>query len=221
VSSVDAQAIRRFQSEASDWTGRPLTVDGQLGPRTRWALAIADLPRYRRDIVRTATLEHGVVEEPLGSNRGAAVDAYLKPAGVGLGQPWCAAFVSWVLREAGCLGELRYTASAATMLRQLRPCVGEPLPGDVFGWVLRPCVGEPLPGDVFGWVNPDGTGHVGFVIGSEPRDIITCEGNSRHGVRVNRRPREGLMFCRVEQPLVLVAAEVPGLPLTVRTEATR
>ena len=206
---TDQAAIRRFQSEASDWTGRPLTVDGRLGPRTLWALAIADLPRYRRDIVRIATLEHGVVEEPLGSNRGAAVDAYLKPAGVGLGQPWCAAFVSWVLREAGCLGELKYTASAATMLRQLRPCVGQPLPGDVFGWI-----------------NPDGTGHVGFVIGSAPylggdAELITCEGNSRNGVRVNRRPREGLMLCRVDPPLVLVAAEVPGLPLTVRTEATR
>ena len=204
MSSVDQAAIRRFQSEACDWTGDPLVVDGQLGPRTKWALAIADQPRYRRDIVRIATFEHGVVEEPLGSNRGAAVDAYLQPAGVGLGQPWCAAFVSWVLREAGCLGELRYTASAAAMLRQLRPCIGEPLPGDVFGWI-----------------NPDGTGHVGFVIGSDALDIVTCEGNSRHAVRVNRRPREGLMLCRVEPPLVLVAAEVPGLPLTVRTEATR
>lgn len=206
---TDVQAIRRFQSSASDWAGRPLAVDGQLGPRTKWALAIADLPRYRRDIVRTATLEHGVVEEPLGSNRGAAVDAYLKPAGVGLGQPWCAAFVSWVLREAGCLGELKYTASAATMLRQLRPCVGQPLPGDVFGWI-----------------NPDGTGHVGFVIGSAPylggeAELITCEGNSRNGVRVNRRSREGLMLCRVEPPLVLVAADVPGLPLVQRTETTR
>lgn len=174
-------------------------------------MAIADLPRYRRDIVRTATLEHGVVEEPLGSNRGAAVDAYLKPAGVGVGQTWCAAFVSWVLRESGCIGELKYTASAAAMLRQLRPCVGEPLPGDVFGWI-----------------NPDGTGHVGFVIGLDGVEtddlqgcVVTCEGNSRNGVRVNRRPREGLMLCRVEPPLVLVAAEVPGLPLTVRTEATR
>lgn len=206
---MDVQAIRRFQSEASDWTGCPLAVDGQLGPRTRWALAIADLPRYRRDIVRTATLEHGVVEEPFGSNRGAAVDAYLKPAGVGLGQPWCAAFVSWVLRESGCLEGLKYTASAATMLRQLRPCVSKPLPGDVFGWI-----------------NPDGTGHVGFVIGSPPylggdAELITCEGNSRNGVRVNRRPREGLMLCRVQPPLVLVAAEVPGLPLVQRTEATR
>lgn len=206
---TDVQAIRRFQADASDWTGRPLTVDGQLGPRTRWALAIADLPRYRRDIVRTATLEHGVVEEPLGSNRGAAVDAYLKPAGVGVGQPWCAAFVSWVLRESGCLGELRYTASAATMLHQLRPCVGVPLPGDVFGWI-----------------NPDGTGHVGFVIGSDGTPaggIVTCEGNSRHGVRVNIRPREGLRLCTVEPPLVLVQAVVSDAyaPVTFRQELTR
>lgn len=209
---TDADAIRRFQAEHTDWTGKPLAVDGRMGPRTRWALAIADLPRFRRDIVRIATHEVGTQENPPGSNRGIAIDNYLRAAGVGLGQPWCAAFVSWVLREAGALEGLRYTASAAQMLRQLRPCVGS----------------QPLPGDVFGWINPDGTGHVGFVIGSAPTaygaqlgDIVTCEGNSRNGVRVNRRAREGLMLARVEPGMVLVSAEVPGLPLTVRTEATR
>lgn len=208
---MDAQTLRRFQTNATDWTGRPLRVDGQLGPRTRWALAIADLPRHRRDIVQIACSQVGVEEVPAGSNRGVAIDGYLRPAGVGLGQPWCAAFVSWVLREAGVpREEFRYTASAAGLLKQLRPAVGGLMPGDVFGWV-----------------NPDGTGHVGFVIGDDGTPagaVITCEGNSRHGVRVNCRPREGLSFGVVPQPLVLVSAvvESDSIPLVVRSfEGTR
>lgn len=208
---MDAAALRRFQSEATDWTGRPLKVDGQLGPRTRWALAISDLPRHRRDIVAIACSQVGVEEVPPGSNRGVAVDGYLKPTGLSA-VPWCAAFVCWVLREAGCLEGLKFTPSAAQCLRQLRPAVSGPLPGDVFGWV-----------------NPDGTGHVGFVIGDAPVSsgqgaIITCEGNSRHGVRVNCRPRDGLSFGVAPQPLVLVSAVVddPKVPLVARSfEGTR
>jgi uncharacterized protein (TIGR02594 family) len=184
-------------------------VDGQLGPKTRWALAIADLPRHRRDIVQVACSQVGVEETPPGSNRGVAIDGYLRSTGLSA-VPWCAAFVSWVLREAGCEG--KYTASAAQCLRQLRPAVSGPLPGDVFGWV-----------------NPDGTGHVGFVIGddapvSTSGAVITCEGNSRHGVRVNCRPRDGLSFGVVPQPLVLVGAIVddPKVPLVARSfEGTR
>lgn len=185
-------------------------MDGQLGPRTRWALAIADLPRHRRDIVAIACSQVGVVETPPGSNRGVAIDGYLRPTGLSA-VPWCAAFVCWVLREAGCLGgdaALRYTPSAAQCLRQLRPAVSGPLPGDVFGWV-----------------NPDGTGHVGFVIGDDGegdgQDVVTCEGNSRNGVRINRRPRAGLSFGVVPQPLVLVAAVVPGIDVVHRSDGTR
>lgn len=206
---MDTQAaLRRFQAEHTDWTGRPLTVDGKLGPRTRWALAIADLPRHRREIVRIACSQVGNVEAPLGSNRGVEVDAYLRPTGLSA-VPWCAAFVSWVLREAGCLADgLRYTPSAAQMIRQLRPAVSGPLPGDVFGWV-----------------NPDGTGHVGFVIGTDGTPagaVVTVEGNSENSVRSNTRPLEGLSFGVVPQPLVLVSAVIADVPVKFRTtEGTR
>lgn len=207
---MDAQALKQFQSEHVDWTGRPLKVDGQLGPRTRWALAIADLPRYRREIVSIACSQVGNAESPLGSNRGVEVDEYLRPTGLS-GVPWCAAFVSWVLREAGCLEGLKYTPSAAQMLRQLRPAIGDPMPGDVFGWV-----------------NADGTGHVGFVIGmgdvlSGPRaTIATCEGNSANSVRNCIRPRDGIRFGSVEPPLVLVSAVVTDAPTVIRqAEGTR
>ncbi len=174
------QAIREFQQHATDWTGRPFVVDGQLGPRTRWALAIADLPRWRRDVVQVACSQVGVQETS--PNRGTEVDAYLRPTGLS-GVPWCAAFVSWVLREAGL--ECKYTASAAQLLRSLRPVVSPAQPGDVFGWV-----------------NPDGTGHCGLVVGvGDALDVVaTCEGNSANRVRVCWRPRMGLQFGTVEPP---------------------
>ncbi len=203
---VTPQAIRDFQQTHTDWTGRPLVVDGQLGPRTRWALAIADLPRWRRRVVQVACSQVGVHESPFGSNRGVEVDAYLRPTGLS-GVPWCAAFVSWVLREAGLEG--RYTASAASLLRSLRTVVSPAMPGDVFGWV-----------------NPDGTGHVGFVIGvGDALDVVaTCEGNSTNRVRVCWRPRMGLQFGCVEPPDSWRPIVV-GAPLVERSvqadEATR
>lgn len=214
---MDAAALKRFQvqPQVADWTGKPLKADGKLGPRTRWALAIADLPRHRRDIVECACSQVGVEEAPLGSNRGVAVDGYLRPTGLSA-VPWCAAFVSWVLREVGVLGEdgTRYTASAAQMIRQLRPATHGPLPGDVFGWV-----------------NADGTGHCGFVIGDArsatwPDAVLTVEGNSANRVRNCVRPREGLSFGVAPQPMVLVSAAVDaderGVPLVVRSsEGTR
>jgi uncharacterized protein (TIGR02594 family) len=180
---VSPIALREFQSTHTDWTGRPLVVDGQTGPRTRWAMAIADLPRWRRRVVQVACSQVGVRESPLGSNRGVEVDAYLRPSGLSA-VPWCAAFVSWCLREAG-LDVPKYHVSAASLLRSLRPAVSPALPGDVFGWV-----------------NPDGTGHVGFVVGvGDALDVVaTCEGNSMHSVRNCWRPRMGLQFGCVEPP---------------------
>jgi hypothetical protein len=200
---VSPAALREFQSTHTDWTGRPLIVDGQAGPRTRWAMAIADLPRWRRRIVQVACSQVGVRENPAGSNRGVEVDAYLRPTGLS-GVPWCAAFVSWVLREAGL--EHRYTPSAAQLLRHLRPVVSPALPGDIFGWI-----------------NPDGTGHVGLVIGvGDALDVVaTCEGNSMHSVRNCWRPRMGLQFGCVEPP-DSYRPIVTGAPLVERNfEGTR
>lgn len=203
-----AQTLRDFQAVARDWTGAPLRVDGVLGPKTRWALAIADLPRWRRDVIRRATDMHGVREEPLGSNRGEWVDAFLRPAGVGLGQAWCAAFASWVFRECGLSDVVPggYHVSAARLLK-----------------ALPAQLGEPTPGDVFGWVNPDGTGHCGFVLGVANRlgSIATIEGNSENRVRCCWRPRAGLQIGTLEP---LVEAPLPivvDAPLVERSADTR
>ena len=43
----------------------------------------------------------GVVEQPLGSNRGPEVDAYNKSAGAPLGSPWCASVQHWTGKQIG------------------------------------------------------------------------------------------------------------------------
>ena len=203
-----AQTIRDFQAASRDWTGAPLKVDGQLGPRTRWAMAIADLPRWRRDVVRRATDMHGACESPNGSNRGEWVDAFLRPAGIGLGHPWCAAFVSWVFRECGLLEDVPggYHVSAAKLLR-----------------ALPAQIGEPTPGDVFGWVNPDGTGHVGFVLGAANRlnVLATIEGNSENRVRCCWRPRASLQIATLEPLLEAPLPIVTDAPMVERAGNTR
>jgi hypothetical protein len=200
---VTPNQVGAFQSTAKDWTGKPLGLDQDLGARTKWALAIADLPRDRRRIVELACARVGVRETPHGSNRGPEIDGWLTDAGAALGLPWCAAFVRKVLAQAGLAP--KRTASAAECLRQFEP------------------VERPLPGDLLGWVNADGTGHVGFVIGFTSEGVAACEGNSDDGVRVCSRPVEGLEFRRVvAQQWHVELCNVMGAPVVRRVaEGTR
>ncbi len=197
-------AIGAFQASGKDWAGKPLTVDRALGPRTAWALAIADLPRYRRAIVERACARAGIAESPVGSNRGPEIDVWLANVGASPGDPWCAAFVYAVLAQTGV--EAKAVASARLCLAQYPECV------------------HPLPGDVFGWVNAGGTGHVGFVIGFTAEGVATVEGNSANGVRVCSRPIAGLSFRRVPNPCAaeIELAPVTGAPVVQRAkEGTR
>lgn len=117
----------------------------------------------------------GIREEPPGSNAGAAVLQLTD----GNAEPWCADFVSWVLRAAG------------------RPFTGGASGGwrlawtpDVRAWFVargryRPrLVADPAPGDVI-WF---GHGHVGIVRRAGPDLIETIEGNADDRVRVREYP---------------------------------
>jgi hypothetical protein len=52
--------------------------------------------------VRIALTQVGATEKG-GDNRGPEVEKYLRSVGLGGGYAWCAAFVSWTLREAGAI----------------------------------------------------------------------------------------------------------------------
>lgn len=101
-----------------------------------------------------------------GANKGPQVKKYLNFVGLNEGEPWCAAFVSWVLWQIGC--KLFKTADT---------------------WEIRRIAKElgilskvPEPGDIF--LQLDGAGnpkHTGFTKKIDPLNsqyILTTEGNA-------------------------------------------
>lgn len=191
--------IKLWQENERDWNGALLLNDGDPGARTQWAMAIDDLPRFRRVAVRTACLLRGTMESPLGSNRHPLIDQWVRDAGGTPGDPWCAAFVYHVLTQAGV--PCRRTVSARQCLEQFQ--------------LLDP--NDVLPGDLAGWVNDDGTGHVFPLIGLTPEGVAGMEGNSDNRVRLTSRVREGLQFRRVACEQYL--PRVKDAPLIVRATA--
>ena len=117
----------------------------------------------------------GIAEFPPGSNRGPDIDDFTG----GRAEPWCADFVSWVVRAAG-----------------------RPLSGGEDGWRIawtggvrdwfaargrfrERLVADPRPGDVVWFVH----GHVGIVTGVRGTTLETVEGNSGNAVRARAYPR--------------------------------
>lgn len=189
------EEIRAFQSTRADWHGVRLVVDGNLGPKTQWALDLRACGTERERIVRTAQEFLTVVEEPLGSNRAPLIDLMVKPAGIGFGHPWCAAFVSFVLRECR-LSLAKYHVSVHEMVA-LNP--------------VRNTTAA-LPGDVFYILRNDGTGHTGFIIGGDAHELMTLEGNCQNRVMVGRRERSKIQGIIDTVPS---AARMPAVSGTV------
>jgi hypothetical protein len=96
----------------------------------------------------------GVKEHPPGSNRGPEVDEFLRSVGLDperKAYPWCAAFVSWCVEQAGheifLIPIFRRSASCQRLV-ELNEHLHMP---------------SPQAGCVFVHLNPDHTGHTGFV----------------------------------------------------------
>src|SRR6266700_6758727 len=96
------EAVHVFQSRSVDQFGTPLTVDGRVGPTTCAALFALVIPAttqsetpLQQEVIRFASTQLGVLENPLGSNRGPEVDGYLRSVGLNPAAGsflWCAAF---------------------------------------------------------------------------------------------------------------------------------
>lgn len=132
-----------------------------------------------------------VREEPKGSNSGPWVDRYLRAAGVDFPAPWCASFVTYLLKQCD------YAHAPAG-------------PAAVASWAhwaeaTHRVTTNPRRGDLFFLLHADGTGHMGIVLEARPDVTIrTIEGNtnddgSREGYEVVRRvrPERGLRFIRL------------------------
>jgi hypothetical protein len=186
------EAVERFQMQHSGPSGKPLTVDGVVGPSTWWALdnpsgaaqrngfALAMPPRdqltaNRWLVLDTVAREYrlDVREEPDGSNRGPQVDGYWGHTGI-IGEPWCCALVSTILRRAlkrYPLGE--HFVSCQKMLQKARE----------LGLVTE----RPRPGDIWVQVRPRGAGHTGFAAAFSATDVATFEGNAGNRLKHGRR----------------------------------
>ncbi|HVT12830.1 MAG TPA: hypothetical protein VHE55_11230 [Fimbriimonadaceae bacterium] len=155
---------------SAEWAAWPLTEK------------LAQLAAYHCDVLH-------VEEEPRGSNRGAWVERYLAAAGAEAGEPWCAAFVTYLLRQCG-YGSFPESPAAVSSWGR---------------WAEdhHKIAFTAMRGGLFFLLRADGTGHMGICLSGpdEDGDFRTIEGNSnadgsREGYAVVRRARNasGLRF---------------------------
>ena len=135
-----------------------------------------------RDLLVIASAEIGTLEAT-GNNDGKRVEEYLAAVGLPKGHPYCAAFISWVFKEAG-YNQPRTGWSPA--LFPVSRSVKTPVPGNVFG-IYFPAFKR--------------IAHCGFVSSVKDNWIGTIEANtnvsgSRDGEGVHRRMRHARTIYR-------------------------
>ena len=184
------RAVRAFQMQNVDSQGRPLVVDGVVGPVTEWAIAnrlgqtttpasaAASAPNVpaggsatARAALAVAIAEmnagHGEVG---GNNMGPHVTRYLNGI-VGTPNDWCAGFVSFCFSTSGQPIPFKYSVGARDILDQLK----------AKGWAVKPDnTHPPLPGDIIVWwrqAPSSWKGHIGIVHSYDNGIVRTIEGN--------------------------------------------
>jgi hypothetical protein len=165
--AVSARATRSFGSAQDDDGGRPA-----------------------REFVAVLRSQVGVTEQPLGSNDGPEVRAYLAACGITKPAPWCAALLHWGLSKIASDKPVTGGGawSPAWFTRARRVAAGDVREGDIGG------------------VYFSSLRRVAHVVACESvsrREVTTIEGNtnaagSREGDRVARkvRDREQLVWAR-------------------------
>ncbi|MGY1529615.1 CHAP domain-containing protein [Luteimonas sp. A649] len=198
------RAAKLFQARYTDVTGQPLVVDGKIGSLSWGAMfgedttpASAGPPsRLLGDVLDVARRQIGVLEKPLGSNRGPEVDLYLQAVGLRPGRSsyaWCVAFTYFCFdtaaRRLGCANPHVRTAGVLDHWNRARDnraakrithtaAVNDP--------------GLVQPGQLFVMDYGGGKGHTGLVLEVANGRLTTIEGNtndggSREGIGVFQR----------------------------------
>jgi len=179
-------AVQLFQARSVDRFGAPLKPDGEVGAITWAALfsvdevpsALETASSLLSKTLQIAASQLGVREVPANSNRGPAVEGYLRRVGLGGGYAWCCAFTYWcadeaakalgranpVVRTAGCLDH--WERSRAVGARRISKAHAVADPGLV------------APGMMFIMDFGGGKGHTGFVTAVLGGQIRTIEGNT-------------------------------------------
>jgi lysozyme family protein len=183
-------AVKLFQARTVDETGAPLEIDGVVGQKTWAALFGRIVPAIRTappavgsllaEVLRVAAGEVGVMEVPLGSNRGPRVDEFLNSVGPGLlGQPWCMAFIYFCFVQAaqrlGVANPAPRTAGVQQSWRMAQSITGIKIVPH------EKAMNDPslvTPGMVFYIDTGGGHGHAGFVDDVIGGTLVTTEGNT-------------------------------------------
>ncbi|MCO4294462.1 CHAP domain-containing protein [Solitalea sp. MAHUQ-68] len=193
------KAIKSFQASHLDKHNEPLEVDGKVGDITLWALKnprsvvnvgaidykIMPASSLGGNIIGRKALEIAINElksgagEVGGNNMGPWCRKYLQPAGLGEGNSWCAAFVSWCFLQAvggdKSAMPFKYTSGARNIYNQFKQK----------GWTFDGSGPQLEPGDIVSWWRvsmPSGFGHIGIVHHFEDGFIYTIEGNKAANV---------------------------------------
>ena len=156
---------------------RPSYIPDNVCTETTWNSAAL---QERTLFVARSQQKEGVKE--VGNNWGPVVKMYLKVAGLRSPAPWCAAFLTWCLVEAGADRKKLPKNPASTY----------------FWWKWAKDTDRtmvtPGRGNVFVW-NGKGGGHIGLITGIDRGMLTTIEGNtneegSREGTAVMNKLRK-------------------------------
>jgi len=196
-------AVKSFQSRHCDGQGHPLVIDGKVGLETWSSLFEEQSPRVdaadplRAEVIRIATAEIGVREDPPGSNKGPRVEEYLRAVDLGPGYEWCLAFVYWCFMMACLKLNLPNPLTKTAGCMQLWKKPG----GEII--YLKEALANPAliePGLVFLITRGDGKGHAGIVTGVQDGYILTIEGNTN-----NTHSSEGVMVCAMRRKISTIS----------------
>lgn len=193
--------VRNFQAAHLDKHGIPLHIDGVVGDITWWALnnprtkvthSVIDFRLIPDEAMGGTTLGRAAlliaIEELKngageigGNNKGKWVKKYLQPAGLGEGNAWCAAFLSWCFLQAAGGDKtkmpFRYSAGARDVFNQIKNKGMDIKSTDT--------TYTPQPGDIVAWWRvsmASGLGHIGIVHHFKDGFLYTIEGNKAANV---------------------------------------
>ncbi len=203
---LTASAVKAFQAVSADAEGQPLKPDGIVGAIT-WAALFGDdrVPAqattddaFLAQLLAVAAAEEArnVREDPVGSNGGTYVDAYLASVGLPGGNSWCAAFVYW------CSGKAAQALGRSDPLFRTGGCLAHwnGAPGKGARRVTAAdALADPSrvkPGMIFIMDHGGGFGHTGLVESVAGGMITTVEGNSN-----NAGSREGIGVFRLTRKI--------------------
>lgn len=201
---ITKSTVKVFQARFSDVSGRPLQIDGEVGLFTWGAMfgadSVASSSSAPSPLVKAAidfaVTQIGVMEVPLGSNRGPKVDQYLHAVGlnpVGNSFPWCVAFTHFCyLQAAQSLARDNPHIKTAGVLDHWNRAGRTP---GILRITNAQAISDPglvRPGSLFILDLGGGHGHSGMVVETASGHLITIEGNtnpggSSNGIGVFRR----------------------------------